>query len=254
MAVSRLVDLTHPWGANTPPFVGLEFPSVSVTHRFATDSTFMTRVATSMHCGTHIDSPRHFVDGGLDMASMPLETFYGEGVIVDISDGLGEWDVIRPSRITDRVEIREGDIVIYYTGWSRYYEYGETPDDKKFVFYQPGGGRELAQWIVDMKLRWTGVDTGTPEHPMLNPPFRDGYPELVREYEERYSVDVEAVFPREDLAVMHRLPFRHGIVHVENVGGDVRSVLDRRLKLCAFPWKFVGGDASICRLVGFLDD
>jgi kynurenine formamidase len=98
------------------------------------------------------------------------------------------------------------------------------------------------------------MDTCTPEHPMLNPPIRNNRPDIVRAYEERHGVDVEKAFPREDLAVMHRLPFSHGIVHVENVGGDVATVLDRRLKLCAFPWKFVGGDASICRLVGFLDD
>jgi arylformamidase len=53
---------------------------------------------------------------------------------------------------------------------------------------------------------------------------------------------------------MHKLPFSRGIVHVENVGGDIKEVLGRRLTLCAFPWKFVGGDASICRLVGILDE
>jgi kynurenine formamidase len=89
---------------------------------------------------------------------------------------------------------------------------------------------------------------------MLNPPFRDGRPELVREYEEQTGTSVEDRFPRDDLAVMHKLPFAHGIVHVENVGGDVKDVLNQRLTLCAFPWKFVGGDASICRLVGILDE
>lgn len=250
----RLVDLSNPWSAATPPFIGLEFPQITVTHRFATANTFMTRVSTSMHCGTHIDAPCHFVDGGLDMASMPLETFFGDGVVVDVSQGLEEWGLIRPQDITSQAEVRPGDILIYYTGWSRYYAYGKTPDDAKFVKYQPGGGRELAEWIVDMGFRWTGVDTCTPEHPMLNPPFRNGQPELVKEYEERFGVSVDEVFPRDDLAVMHRVPFAEGIVHVENVGGDVEQVLNTRLKLCAFPWKFEGGDASICRLVGFLDD
>lgn len=214
----------------------------------------MTRVSTSMHCGTHIDSPRHFVEGASDLASMPLDTFYGEGVVVDLSDTVDEWDLIRPGDITSRAEVKQGDIVIYYTGWSRYYQYGEEPDEKKYMFYQPGGGRELAEWIVDMALRWTGMDTCTPEHPMLNPPFRKGRPDLVREFEERYDTSVNDLFPMADLAVMHKVPFAAGIVHVENVGGDVKDVLNRRLRLCAFPWKFVGGDACICRLVGFVDE
>ena len=254
MSPVRLVDLSHPWGVATPPFIGIEYPTVTVTHRMAVHNSFMTRVATSMHCGTHIDAPRHFIDGGADMASMPIDTFYGEGVVVDISDAVGEWDVIRPEHITERAEVRTGDILIYYTGWSRYYEFGETPDERMFMLKQPGGGRELAQWIVDMRFRWTGVDTCTPEHPMLNPPFRDGRPELVREYEAQTGVKVEEAFPRDDVAVMHKLPFSHGIVHVENVGGDIKEVLGRRLTLCAFPWKFVGGDASICRFVGILDE
>jgi arylformamidase len=249
----RLVDLSHPWGAETAPFIGLEFPSVTVTHRFATENTFMTRVSTSMHCGTHIDAPMHFVEGGADMASMPLDTFYGEGVIVDVSDVATEWGLIRPEHLTERAEIRPGDIVIYYTGWSRYGQYGAEPNEKKFVFYQPGGGPELADWIVSMRLKWTGVDTCTPEHPMFNPPIRSRR-ELVEEYEERTGVNVAEAFPAEHLAVMHRVPFAAGIVHVENVGGDVESILDRRLTLAAFPWRFVGGDASICRLVAFVDD
>jgi kynurenine formamidase len=250
----RLVDLSHPWGVETPPFIGLEFPAVVVTHRFATHNTFMTRVSTSMHCGTHIDAPRHFVEGGADMASMPLDTFFGEGVIVDLRGEVAEWDVIRPEQLTRRVEIKPGDIVVYYTGWSRYYHYGDEPDERKFILYQPGGGPELAQWIVDMKLRWTGMDTCTPEHPMLNPPFRLGRPELVAEYERRTGCRVDEAFPLEQLAVMHKVPFAAGIVHVENVGGDVETILDRRVKLAAFPWKFVGGDASICRLVAFVDE
>jgi kynurenine formamidase len=250
----RLVDLSHPWSAATAPFVGLEFPSVAVTHRFATDNSFMTRVSTSMHCGTHIDAPNHFVEGGADMASMPLETFYGEGVIVDIRDEVSEWSVIRPEHLTSRAEIRSGDIVVYYTGWSRYYQYGDTPDERKYIFRQPGGGPELAQWIVDMKLKWTGFDTCTPEHPMLNPPFRLRRPELVAEYEQRTGSNVDEEFPLEHLAVMHKVPFAAGIVHVENVGGEIATILDRRVKLAAFPWKFVGGDASICRVVAFVED
>ena len=40
---------------------------------------------------------------------------------------------------------------------------------------------------------------------------------------------------------------------VQNLGGDLALVLNRRCVVGAFPWKFVGGEASICRIVAFLD-
>jgi len=52
---------------------------------------------------------------------------------------------------------------------------------------------------------------------------------------------------------MHRIPFAARIPHVENIGGDIDQVLNRRCRIGAFPWKFKGGEASICRVVAFLD-
>jgi kynurenine formamidase len=53
---------------------------------------------------------------------------------------------------------------------------------------------------------------------------------------------------------MHAVPFPKGIVHAENVGGDLAALGTRRCIIGAFPWKFVGGEASICRIVAFLSE
>ena len=53
---------------------------------------------------------------------------------------------------------------------------------------------------------------------------------------------------------MHRVPFRDNILHVENLGGDVEQVLNTRCLIGVFPWKFVGGEASISRVVAFLPE
>jgi kynurenine formamidase len=64
---------------------------------------------------------------------------------------------------------------------------------------------------------------------------------------------MEEIFPRKDFFFMHRIPFAARIPHVENIGGDIDQVLNRRCRIGAFPWKFKGGEASICRVVAFLD-
>ena len=87
----------------------------------------------------------------------------------------------------------------------------------------PGGDRSLAEWIVKMELAWTAVDCGSGDHPM-NTTIRTKRPDATREYENRMGKKVNDIWPEEDLFVMHRLPFRHGITHVENLGGDVEQV------------------------------
>jgi arylformamidase len=248
----RYVDLTHPFGHDTPPWMNLPSPLITVTSRFSTNGVFSQKVETVLHTGTHIDAPIHFIPGAADMASIPLEQLIGDGVIVDISDCVGEWDVIMPEHITSKVEVRKGDIVIYHTGFHHYYTYGDHPDEEKYMCRHPGGGKELADWIVDMELKWTGVDCGSAEHPMNNL-VKVLRPDLRAEYERRIGMDVETKFPPETYCCMHRVPFRKGIVHVENVGGDIDLLLNCRVKIGAFPWRFQGGEGSICRVVAFVE-
>jgi len=66
--------------------------------------------------------------------------------------------------------------------------------------------------------------------------------------------DPDELFPVDDLFVMHKVPFRHGITHVENLGGDVEQALNRRCLIGAFPIPIEGGEASPCRVVAFLPD
>jgi kynurenine formamidase len=40
---------------------------------------------------------------------------------------------------------------------------------------------------------------------------------------------------------------------VENVGGQIDDVLDRRIRFACFPWRFQGGEAAFCRAVAFVD-
>ena len=111
----------------------------------------------------------------------------------------------------------------------------------------------MAEWIVEMQLAWTAVDTGSGDHPM-NTTIRTKRPDATREYEKRMGKKVNDIWPEEDLFVMHKIPFRQGITHVENLGGDVEQVLNKRCMIGAFPIPIEGGEASPCRIVAFIDE
>jgi kynurenine formamidase len=104
-----------------------------------------------------------------------------------------------------------------------------------------------------MGLAWTGSDTGSADHPM-NTTIKNMRTDIRAEYEALIGSTVEQRWPDNDLFVMHGVPFPHGIVHAENVGGELESLGTMRCVIGAFPWKFIGGEASICRIIVFLTD
>jgi kynurenine formamidase len=250
--LGRMVDLTHPLSYHTPGWVGYPGMKLYYTQTLQTNRVVAQRIETSLHVGTHLDAPLHFAPGGQDMASFALEQLVHDGVVVDISDVVGPWDEIKPHHITDKIEVREGDIVIYHTGFVRHYLGGSDEDLTHYMCRHPGGGRELAEWIVDMKLSWTGSDTGSADHPM-NTTIKNMRPDIAREYEQKTGLKIDERWPDHDLFPMHSVPFPHNIVHAENVGGDIATLGTRRCTIGAFPWRFQGGEASICRIIAFVD-
>jgi arylformamidase len=249
----RAVDLTHPFSMHSPGWVNYPSPKISYFQRHATHGIVSQWLETPLHISTHLDGEMHAVSGGKDIASIPLDRLFREGVIADVSDEVEDWSVITPQHITRKVEVREGDILIIHTGWHRFYNGAPEEDEVRYFCYHPGGSRELAEWIVERELSWIGVDTGSADHPM-NTSIQRYRPDAAREYEKRTGRSAAADFPEDGWFPMHRIPFSRGIVHAENVGGDIAQVVNRRCLIGAFPWRFVGGEASICRIVAFLPD
>ena len=249
----KLLDLTHVFTIHTPGWVGYPSPKLSYFQRHATNGIVSQMLELPLHSGTHFDAEMHIVSGGADLASVPIDRLCREGVIVDISDEMEDWAVITPEMITSRIEVKRGDILIYNTGYHRYFNGGAQEDEERYYLRHPGGDRRLAEWIVEMQLAWTGFDCGSGDHPM-NTTIRFKRPDAARAYEKHVGKAIDDVFPEEDLFVMHRTPFREGITHVENMGGALDEAGTRRCLIGAFPIPIEGGEASPCRVVAFADE
>jgi kynurenine formamidase len=250
----RPVDLTHTFSIHTPGWVGYPSPKLSYFQRFATQGIVSQLLELPLHSGTHFDAEMHIVSGGKDLASIPLERLCREGVIVDISEEMHDWAVIKPHHITDRMEVRKGDILLYHTGYHRYYNGSPEEDEERYFLRHPGGDREFAEWLVEMELAWTGFDCASGDNPMNTSIRTKWRPEQAQRFQEQTGTDPEELFPTDDLFVMHHVPFRAGITHVENLGGRIEEVLDRRCLIGAFPIPIEGGEASPCRVVAFIDE
>jgi kynurenine formamidase len=255
----KLIDLTHPWHADLPPFPGYASPVVRWIKRMPENRIYSKMIETNTHNGTHIDAPIHYNYFGKDMASIPLEQLYGPGVVVDLKNRVKEWSIYTSDDVEENIEVEEGDIVIIHTGWHAYYNPRSLgckkdtpePDETKYFFRHPGPNKKFADWARKKRLRWIGVDTGSADHPM-NTSLRYIRPDLASEFETKSGKSLDSVFAPEDFFTMHQL-LGEGIIHAENVGGEIDTILNQRVKIGAFAWKFIGGDASICRIVAFVD-
>ncbi len=49
------------------------------------DPANVSRLGMGTHTGTHVDAPRHFLSGGGDAASLPLEVLVGEATVLDLT-------------------------------------------------------------------------------------------------------------------------------------------------------------------------
>lgn len=248
----ELIDLSHPVTIHSPGWIGHPGMRMWYLQTHQTHGIVSQMIETPLHLSTHLDSEMHGISGGRDIASVPLDRLVGDGAIADVS-AVGEWGVYTPELVESQVQVRDGDILILHTGWWRHYSGMPEEDLVKYFCKHPGPSLSFMKWVIAKNLKWIGMDCGSADHPM-NTSIRYKRPDLAAQYAEQFGVKLAEQWPEANLFFMHHEPFRKGIIHAENVGGDLARVLNRRLRIGAFPWKFVGGEASICRIVAFLED
>ena len=101
------------------------------------------------------------------------------------------------------------------------------------------------------------MDCGSADHPM-NTIIRNWMPRQARQadevFQKKFGMPLEEFFDDTKYQLMHLEMFPHGIIHAECVGGDIDLLVNRRVQVGFFPWRFVDGESSIGRCVAFVDD
>ncbi|MEI8131223.1 MAG: cyclase family protein, partial [Leptolinea sp.] len=95
------------------------------------------------------------------------------------------------------------------------------------------------------------------DHPM-NTIIRNWMPRQKKQadyvFKKKFNMTLEEFYPEEKYQLMHIDMFPHSIIHVESFGGNIDLLLNRRVQVGFFPWRFVDGEACIGRFVAFLED
>jgi kynurenine formamidase len=253
----KIIDLSIPLGIGTPPWPTYEPLQVKYFKRLAPNGANGQILTHSNHLGTHLDGEIHFYTPGKDIAALDFEFLHGPGVVVDLSDAAGDYDIYTSEMIEERVEVREGDILLIHTGYHRYGWDQPKADEIRYMVKHPGPDREFAEWCKAKKLKWLGVDCGSADHPM-NTIIRTWMPRQANEaeahFQTKYQGSLAEVFTDDKYQLMHIELFPYGIIHAECLGGDIDLLLNQRVDIGCFPWRFVDGEASIARIVAFVED
>lgn len=245
----QFVELSHPFGHGIPVWPGDHDVRIERVVNHATYGVMAQKLTMSMQNGTHINAPIHLIQGGADVASLGLERFFGNGVVLDIPKR--KWELVTEKDLEKAGRaIQDGDIVIINTGWHKKYS-----DSQEYFGHAPGLSKKAAEWLVARKPAMVGIDTAAIDHPLATSlgPHRNGpqMKRLPKEYQAATGRDPKKNHPEWNAA--HRTLLKAGIPTIENVGGGLELVSGKRCTFHAYPWKWIGGDGCVIRLMAILD-
>lgn len=176
------------------------------------------------HGPTHVDALRHLDprEGAAAIDAMPLSTFYGPAICIDVSDAAPRTDIgaaaLEDALARSSQELRPGDALLLCTGTHR--RLHGTPE---YTTQYPGLDADASQWLVERRVKVFGVDSPSPDNP------------------------ASRTYP------CHMMCREHGMTHYENLA-NLEQIVGRRFTFAGFPLKIRGGSGSPVRAVAILDD
>jgi arylformamidase len=168
-----------------------------------------TQISSSVHLGTHVDAPRHFLNDGSAVEQLPLEVLTGPCYVTQLPDGI---EAIT-AEVLDRTEITsEMKRVLFGTSNSHYWAKGESKFQTDFVAITEDG----AEWLVERGVQLVGVD-------------------------------YVSVAPYNDSIPTHAALLKAGVVIVE--GLNLSNIMRGFYDLYCLPLKITGSDGAPARAI-----
>lgn len=257
MDSAEMLDFTLPFSTQTPQWANYEPLTVTYHKRVGGQKFGMGRNGSicnaSIHLATHMDGEIHFWPKGRTIGQIPLADWVGPGVVADISHLVSDSSVYTPEMIESVAEVRSGDILILKTGWHKFGWNSPDSDEFRYMVKHPGPSPDFSDWCVAKKIKWLGIDAVSQDHPM-NTIQRIWHPktfeEANRKLKEAFGQDWDEMYPLDKYYQdTHLNLFPKGIIHAENLGGDIARVTSGRYYIAGFLQKAMEAETMWGRFI-----
>ncbi len=237
----KIIDLSHDYSKETIYWVTAKQFDMDTVFAGHTEQGFYytaNNFSTAEHGGTHIDAPIHFVENGLTVDQVPLESLIGQAIKINIAekalanrDYLISIEDLKSWELKAEMTIPSGSIVLLETGYSKYY-----PDHIKYMgtdqrgpkavelLHFPGLSEEAAHWLTEKRsIKAIGIDT---------PSIDFGQSKLFKAHVVLLSNNIPAF---ENLTNLHQLPSNY-------------------FQVIALPMKIKGGSGAPLRAIALISN
>ena len=152
----RFIDLTHPIEKGMPVFPGDPQPEFTESMTLGKDICTVQTIQFNNHIGTHLDAPSHFIEDGITVDQIPLETLMGKAILMDFTSKGKSGLITKEELQHHQHRLEPGARVLIKTGWDKYFKSGN------YYEYFPCLTLEAAEYLVDRKIILFGMDTPSP--------------------------------------------------------------------------------------------
>jgi arylformamidase len=214
--LSRIVDLTMTLQEGMVTYPGHPVVEITQLARFGYEGKETRRIVLGTHTGTHIDAPRHYIEGGATVESISPEVLCGPARLYDFSRFTSGGVNASTLRWASVIEAPFERVLMRFDG------------DKKlgtFDYYkhQPWLTEDAAHWLIEHGCKLIGLDT----------PMPDAYENI-------------------DTMPIHKLLLGAGIVIVEYMV-NLKSIQAEAFQLIVAPLKIKDGDGAPARCFAIVD-
>ena len=154
--MGELFDLTMPFSEKTIPVPGHPCPRFEPLTTLEDDGVRNTMMTISIHTGTHIDAPSHFVPDGASIDEIPIDRFRRPGVRLDLRDLAEPGEQITLGHLKqagyDPTEARDS-ILMLASGWS-----DKTWQTEQLYGTNPFLAQDAAEALADAAPSALGLD------------------------------------------------------------------------------------------------
>ena len=154
--MSKILDLTMPFSEKTIPVPGHPRPRFEPLTSLEQDGVRNTTMTISIHTGTHIDAPSHFIADGAAIDEIPVDRFRRPGVCLDLTAMARPGEPITLEHLEkagfDPSESR-GTILMLASGWT-----DQAWESEQLYESNPYLAQDAAEALADASPSALGLD------------------------------------------------------------------------------------------------